>query len=1073
MKISLVALLLFCLAPAGLAGEFPITVDEMVLDNGLKVFAVKRPGNPQAACVLAVRTGSAAERAGYTGIAHFLEHMLFKGTDKIGVVDPAKDVELRGRIDAVMAEILALEDAGDRAEELAVLKARRDELFAEQQENLVLNHVFKIYSDAGGSMTNAFTSNDMTAFFSILPNEKMELFFWIEAERFRHPVFRQFHSEKNVVREERRLSENRPGHDFSEEFQRVLFGSHPYAHPVIGYHEDLRRLSRKDMRAFIDTWYRPDNMFLMVAGDVESQEVFDLAKRYFGDWKNSDLTRPRIPPVPVAKAGPTRVYGAGTGAAELTVAYHLPPAGGGGDVEAEMIAMLLGDEEGRLTERLVKERKIATGVSVNFEPRLYGSVLWFTVEMVEGHAPEEAEGIVLEEVQRLVDRAPTPDTMEDLKRRYRADILGMVKSDMRIGFSFLRYEAAGSWRNIERNLVRSRTIKGEALQSLAAECLVPVNRVVGIYETKARAAAAPTARPAEPERNPSGAGDDRPNRWTDLTFKPKPIVAPSGEQTVHTLKNGMQVVAVADPDDQVFKIEAIVRGGSAEDLVGKEGTADLLARTASLSGLPSEPREAIRKKLESIVATYTVSADRFALRFSLDTFPQDQVEAINLLQVLMRKTVLDAVAFDAEREKLKARLIAAETRPNGLSSRSFRKILWGDDARTRRATQKSVAQIGARDLEAMLSRVKDPRRVILMVSGAFDVEETMTLLDATFGQWEPGAKPIAGIPTALASEPTPGLHVMDFDSSQGYVMIGARAVSRADDRYPALVMLQTILSRRIFNRIRTNEGLAYQAAAQLIPDWDVPSLCAVVFQTKNPSVPYGISLALEELQKLAAEGPTAEEMDNAVKAHGAAITRVLGRSAGRAEAFGELLLFPSVSLDWYQRVRAAVLKTTAADIQRLAAVVFARDRLAIVCVGSRAQMEAGDGEHAVTLSDFGPIQVIGTPVRDAGPETPESVVLKIMRKLSVGDVDAVEALTSGAMKERLATAEAKQQLAMQARFFAGATYEVTESSKDDDQAEVTVTVELKQGEQTMSMPLLFKLENTEGGWRCKDFRPKR
>ncbi len=1050
-----------------------MSVDEMVLENGMKVFAVKRPGSPQAACVLAVRTGSSAERAGYTGIAHFLEHMLFKGTDKIGVEDPAKDAELRDRIDVVMAEILRREDAGATATQLAPLLKTRDELFAEQQENLVLNHVFKIYSDAGGSMTNAFTSNDMTAYFSVLPNEKIELFFWVESERFRNPVFRQFHSEKNVVREERRLSENRPGHDFGEELQRVLYGSHPYSHPVVGYHDDLRRLSRKDMRAFFDTYYSPDNMFLIVAGDVESKDVFDLAKRYFGDWKANPGERPRIPPVPPAKAGPARVYGSGAGSAELTVAYRMPPAGTVIDVDGEMIAMLLGDEDGPLTEQLVREDKIATDVSAYLESKLYGSTLWITVTMKEGHAPEEAESAVLTEVQRMVDQAPSAKMLATLKRRYRAQTLGIIKNDMRIGFTFLRHEAAGSWRNIERNLAYSRTVTGAAIQALAARTLVPLNRVVGIYETEARPAVEGVGRPAEPAARPAAPGNGRPDLWTDLTFRKRAIVAPSGERSVHLLANGIQVVAVPDRDDQVFRIEALVRGGSAEDPVGKEGAASLLAGAMSLSGLPGVSREKIRETLEDMVAEYGVTADRFALRFSLDTFPQDRVKAIHLLRDLIEKPVLDPAAVEAERAKMVARLIAAETRPGGISQRSFRKLLWGDDARTRRSTQESVAAVTAADLEAALAGTHDPRRIILMVSGAFEPDEILAVLDQTFGTWKALDDPVPEIPTALTGEQETVLHVMDFDSSQGYVMIGGRSVSRVDARYPALAMLRTILSRRVFNRIRSNEGLAYQAAARVVPDWQIPSLCAVVFQTKNRSVPYGISLALEEVEKFTREGPTVEEIENARQAHGAALTRALGRSGGRAGAFGEILLQGEIGLDWYQRTREAVLNTSAAEIRALAAEVFAKDRLTIVCVGNRAEMEAGDGEHPQRLSDFGAAKLLAGVLREAVAVTPASVALKMIRSLASGDLDEVVALTTGELKERLSSAEAKQQLAMQARFFANATYEVTDTTKEADGATVTVTFEMKQGEQTMAMPLLFEFAKTGDGWLCTGFRPKR
>ncbi|MHC4599033.1 MAG: M16 family metallopeptidase, partial [Planctomycetota bacterium] len=276
-------------------GELPVKVEETQLANGLKVFCLKRPGLPQAACALGVRVGGVNETPGYTGMAHFLEHMMFKGSDKIGVKDAEDDRKLRVRIDRVMEKILALEDAGAPDDEIAPLREKRDRLFDEQEKNLEVNHIFRIYGEAGGAMTNAFTSNDMTVYFCTLPPQKIELFFWIEGERFSRPVFRQFHAEKEVVREERRLAENRPGHAYREELNRVIFGDHPYGHPVLGSHEDLRRLTRQDMRRFFDTHYAPDNMFLLVAGDVDPQDVFRLARKYFGKMKPLAGNRPRVP----------------------------------------------------------------------------------------------------------------------------------------------------------------------------------------------------------------------------------------------------------------------------------------------------------------------------------------------------------------------------------------------------------------------------------------------------------------------------------------------------------------------------------------------------------------------------------------------------------------------------------------------------------------------------------------------------------------------------------------------------------------------------------------------------------
>jgi len=794
-----------------------------------------------------------------------------------------------------------------------------------------------------------------------------------------------------------------------------------------------------------------------VAGDVEPAAVFAMAERYFGDWKPHAGTRRVVPTVPEAESGPMRVSGAGRGSPELTVAYRLPRAGQETDVEAQLLAMHLGDEEGALKKRLVDDRGIATGVRVRFDGMLYGSVFYITVTMKEGHAPEEAEKDVLEAVQGLLS-TPLPEArMVTLRRRYRARVLGAVKSDMRLGFTFLRNALTGSWKNIERNLVRSRTVPADALHAFAAKYFKATNRVVGVCTTKAPPAATPAR--------------GRPDHWTDLEFPRKPLTVPSAGPHVRRLDNGVTVVAVPDPLDPVFRVEAILRGGSAEDAPGREGTAAVLAGMLGLSGTPDMSREQVREKLSEIVGTWSVSADRFSLRFVIDTFPRDREQALDLLHDLLMNAVPDPEAAAVEKERMKSRLRNGDARPGTLSNRAFRELLLPADVRTRRATPMSIDAIDTAELEKTLARHRDPRRLILVVSGPFD-PSLADRLAKTFGAWEPGTGPVPEIPATADSKPANGLHVMDFDSSQGYVLIGARTRPATDADYPALWTLRAVLSRRIFNHIRSNEGLAYHASARLARHWAVPSLFSVVFQTKNRSVPFGISVALEEIEKIARTGPTAEELATARQAHRAGMERTLGRSGSRAGAFAELVLHEGAGLDWYPRFRSAIEKMTANQVRAAAAEFLEREDLVIVCVGKRAAMAAGDGEHPPRLADFGPVRELAPPARDTRAETPSAVVLAVIRALSQGDTEALAPLVAGELAKRLEDPVAERQIARQGAMLSRAVYEVEYVVTEGDDATVAVEFEMTRGEQEMRVVMEFRLTRVEGGWRCVGFRPK-
>ncbi|MCU0722080.1 MAG: insulinase family protein [Planctomycetes bacterium] len=1036
MKIRLPGLVLFlwALVPSAsaLAGEFPVRVEEKTLPNGLKCFVLPRPGQPAAMCALAVRVGSFAERPGLTGMAHFLEHMMFKGSSRLGTKDPVRDAEVLEEIDAVVAEILALEDAGGKdAGRLAELKRRRDALFKETQGILELNPIFKAYSDAGSTMTNAFTSEDWTVYFSALPPERIEVFFWVEADRFGGPVFRQFHEEKEVVREELRLSENRPGFAFREEFGRVLYGDHPYGHPVLGSHDDLRRMTRRDVRAYFDAWYTPDNMLLLVAGDVEPAEVFALASRYFGPLRPFEGARPRIPVLPARRAGAARVYGHGPGTPSLSVTYRVPPAGSAEEVACEMLASRLGDPEGALRRRLVTETELATSMRAEYEAQRFAGTLQVRADMRRGRAPEEAEAEILAAVQSLID-APLPEAeVRALARRYRAGILGSVKDEMRMGFLFLSRENVGSWRDIEGLSV--------------------------------------PAPPPEPRPAPK-APEGIPESLEKIPAREKPFEVPRAEDAVATLSCGARAVIVSDPYDPVFRIQAVLAGGAAEDPEGREGLCALLAAAADRSGLPGMDRKAIREKLEALVGEANVESGPVSLTVSLNALKEGTEEALGLFRALLLDLALDEEAVRTERERMKSSLADEEARPGHLSRRAWRELLWKGTPRARRATPASVAAVAREDLEKALARLRDPCRCVLAVSSDLPREKVLALLEKTFGGWKAGGAPPPRL-EPLSPAPARGLHVMDFPASQGFVQVGAATAPRSAPDFAALRMLQLVLARRIFDRIRSNEGLAYHASADAEEDWEAPVLMGVIFQTKARSVPFGISIAIEELQRIAKEPPAGEEMEQARKKVRAGLRMRLGRGSERAGAFAELLLHPSAGLDWHRRYAAAAAGLSAAEVSGAAAKYLKRENLLILCVGKASEMEAGDGEHPQKLADFGPAAAVAGPAAAAEPVTPEDVVRTLVRKLSQSDVEGMKKHLAAEFRKRLDDPKAAAQLAAQGRMMGQAKTEVGAAKIEGDDAAVRAVFEAKMGEQTMRIEMEFLLKKEDGKWVCAGFKP--
>ena len=233
-----------------------VAVEEVVLDNGMTVLLLPRPGDPNVAAGWVAKVGSVYERPGITGVAHLFEHMMFKGTSTIGTRNIEQDLQLIAQLDQVKTDIRTEESGLLEAHRLGQIDdpndpARRssrhqelleefDALLAEQEELIIKEDFSRIYSGQGASAMNAGTSYDYTIYFVNVPANKLELWFWLESDRLLNPVFREFYSERDVVHEERRMrTDSTPTGKFQEQFDALFWQSSPYSWPVVGWPSDL------------------------------------------------------------------------------------------------------------------------------------------------------------------------------------------------------------------------------------------------------------------------------------------------------------------------------------------------------------------------------------------------------------------------------------------------------------------------------------------------------------------------------------------------------------------------------------------------------------------------------------------------------------------------------------------------------------------------------------------------------------------------------------------------------------------------------------------------------------------
>ncbi|MYF95143.1 MAG: insulinase family protein [Holophagales bacterium] len=494
-----------------------VPVEEFELDNGMRFLLVSRPELTTVAAAWVAHVGSADERPGITGLAHFFEHMMFKGTHTIGTKDIERDLEIIAEQEAVQEKIRAelreqrrryrlgeINDPYDpahRTDTLNALRAEFQELVEEQREIMVKDELDKVYTDGGGTSLNAFTSNDFTVYINQLPSNRLELWFWLESDRLLNPVFREFYAERDVVYEERRLrTESTPTGRYDEQADAMFWQSHPYSWPVIGWASDLEVISKSQADEFFATYYAPNNLSAVLVGNFDPVEVRELAERYFGRLPQAERLVPDVVTLEAEQLAEKRMTAECDCQPQLQVRYHAVPFGHGDGYALDVVAGVLNGRTGRLYEQIVEGAEIASNASAFYEARKYAGVFNLRAETKGDATPEQLlaawDGIVAE----LIAEPVPEDELAKVKTRVSADTYRQLRDPFFLMIQLTIMDALGDWRYLNTVAERTNEVTAEDVQRVAAKYFEPSKRLVSLYYRKAGTDATET--PAELEALP-------------------------------------------------------------------------------------------------------------------------------------------------------------------------------------------------------------------------------------------------------------------------------------------------------------------------------------------------------------------------------------------------------------------------------------------------------------------------------------------------------------------------------------------------------------------------------------------
>ena len=426
-------------------------IHEFKLENGLKLIVQEDRRAPVVVSQVWYRAGSLDEVNGKTGVAHVLEHMMFKGT---------KEVK-SGQFSRLIA--------------------------------------------AAGGKENAFTSTDYTCYFQQLEKSNLPLSFKLEADRMVNLQLteEEFAKEIKVVMEERRWrTDDKPQSKVNEAFQGVVYRAHPYSRPVIGFMNDLENMTVADAREWYNTWYAPNNATVVVVGDVNAQDVYKLAKQYFGKLKPKVLPA-RKPQVEPAQIGERRVVvKAPAKLPYLLMGYHVPPLiNPDSDWEPyalEVLAgVLSGNSAARLNQQLVRETQLAIDASAGYDLMSRGRQSIFALDGTpsEGKTVIELEAAMLEQIEKIKQFGITEEELNRVKAGVIAADVYQRDSMFYQGMQLGTTETIGfPWKIVQDYPVKLRAVTAEQVQAVAKKYLLKDNLTVATLDPQ----------PMDPNAKPQG-----------------------------------------------------------------------------------------------------------------------------------------------------------------------------------------------------------------------------------------------------------------------------------------------------------------------------------------------------------------------------------------------------------------------------------------------------------------------------------------------------------------------------------------------------------------------------------------
>ena len=798
-------------------------VREHRLDNGLLVLLKENHTAPVINLNVVYRVGSKYERPGITGISHLLEHLMFKTTENFELG------EFDRRLKAV------------------------------------------------GADNNAYTWLDQTVYYETIAAHEIDIALELEADRMRNlkclPEDHEF--EMQVVRNELEQREDNPSGRLSEELLANAFKAHPYGIPTIGWVDDVEGIETWQIKEYYDTWYHPDNAFIVAVGDFDSDEMLARIEHYFAAIPSGNVTLPRLPQEP-EQLGERRFKLRLAGQLDYVMCgWHVPESEHPDAHALVVLGNILGSgRTSRLYQALV-DSGLSAGAQAESSAFGYQDPFLFMAYALASPGVDiaDVEAAIHAEIERIRLEGVTEEELARARKQARVAFVfdkDSIESEAR---SLVDFELMSGWRDVDDYLPAIEAVTSEDVIRVANEYLTEDNRTVGILEA---------IRPGQPMLGgPSGDASDTPS------FSPRSIAphlrpgnaaadvslqagsAGDGNASVVQLDNGITLVLRGNPNNPTVNLSGIIPAGAINDPADRSGLTNLTVGMLS-NGTTEHSKSELAQIMEGSGISLGFSSSRESFGFSGRSLSEDFGLLLDMLAEQLLKPAFPANELEISRQQVLAGLLDSENDTFDVAFNRGRQLIYGEDhpfSGRIEGRRSDVEAITVEDCRSWYDSFVVPQGMVISIVGDIDTARAEQMVRERFAGWQGSFGGRSELLERSAEfNPVGGqreeLHLED-KSNVTLMWIG-EGCSKANADWPARLVANFIMggdfSSRLNNRLRVQDGLTY-GAFSFFSNGMASGPWAAMVQVNPANIDAAVTATQEELTRISSEGVSQEELD--------------------------------------------------------------------------------------------------------------------------------------------------------------------------------------------------------------------